>query len=77
MVVLTDDVAASGSTLLHALRPVLDGRPASIKIAVLVDRQHKAFPLVPDIVGHTLATTLQENIMVEVADGHAVAAYLE
>lgn len=76
-IVLVDDVANSGKTLLYALRPILDYNPTRIMIAVLVDREHKAFPITPDIIGHTIATTLQENIVVEL-DGDIVhAAYLE
>ena len=76
-VVLVDDVANSGKTLLYALRPLLDFKPAKIMIAVLVDRKHKTFPVTPDIIGHSLATTLQENIVVSI-DGDIVdAAYIE
>lgn len=76
-IVLVDDVANSGRTLLYALRPVLDYKPSRIMIAVLVDREHKAFPVTPDIIGHSIATTLQENIVVEL-DGDTInAAYLE
>jgi len=76
-VVLVDDVANSGKTLLYALRPVLDYEPSRIQIAVLVDRKHKSFPISPDIVGHTVATTLQEHIEVVCKNGTIVAAYLQ
>jgi len=75
-VVLVDDVAASGKTLLYALRPVLAQEPRQILLAVLVDRAHKAFPVSPDIVGHTVSTTLQEHIEVETDGERIVAAYL-
>ena len=76
-VVLVDDVANSGKTLLYALRPVLDYNTAKILIAVLVDRKHKAFPVSPDIVGHSIATTLQEHIEVETSGDDITAAYLQ
>lgn len=76
-VVLVDDVANSGKTLLYALRPVLDFRPSRISIAVLVDRTHKAFPVKPDIIGHSVSTTLQERIVVELEGSAVTAAYLE
>jgi pyrimidine operon attenuation protein/uracil phosphoribosyltransferase len=76
-IVLVDDVANSGKTLLYALRPVLDFRPAKVMIAVLVDREHKAFPVTPDIIGHSIATTLQENIVVELDGDTVTGAYLE
>ncbi len=76
-IVLIDDVANSGKTLLYALRPILDFKPSCILIAVLVDREHKAFPVTPDIIGHSIATTLQENIVVELEGDTITAAYLE
>lgn len=76
-VVLVDDVAKSGKTLMYALKPLLDTDPASVKIAVLVDRKHKSFPIVPDIVGHSIATTLQDHIEVVCEGDDIVAAYLE
>lgn len=76
-VVLVDDVANSGKTLLYALRPLLNYELKKIMIAVLVDRKHKAFPVSPDIVGHTIATTLQEHIVVETEGDKISAAYLQ
>lgn len=76
-VVLVDDVANSGKTLLYALRPLLDHELKSIQVAVLVDRKHKSFPVSPDIVGHTIATTLQEHIEVETKGENIEAAYLQ
>lgn len=70
-VLLVDDVANSGKVLLYALKPVLSYFPAKINMAVLVDRKHKAYPINPDIVGHSISTTLQENISVE-SDGHTL-----
>ena len=76
-VVLVDDVANSGKTLLYALRPLLNYELKKIMIAVLVDRKHKAFPVSPDIVGHTIATTLQEHIVVETENNEVTGAYLQ
>lgn len=77
-VVLVDDVANSGRTLLYALKPVLDYLPSRILIAVLIDRKHKAYPVAPDIVGHSIATTLHEHIVVETTDGNYISgAYLQ
>lgn len=64
-IVLIDDVANSGKTLVHAIKPLLNCNPKKIQVAVLVDRKHKSFPVMPDIIGHTLSTTLQENIFVD------------
>lgn len=76
-VVLVDDVANSGKTLLYALTPVLKYSPKKIIIAVLVDRRHKSFPITPDIVGHSISTTLQEHIVVETEGDKVTTAYLE
>ncbi len=75
-VVLIDDVANSGKTLLYALKPLLDLQVLKITIAVLVDRKHKSFPIQPDIVGHSIATTLQNHIEVVCENDEIVAAYL-
>ena len=76
-VILVDDVANSGKTLLYALKPLMDFEPAKIQVAVLVDRKHKNFPVTPDIIGHSVATTIQENIMVNYKNGEFTGAHLE
>jgi pyrimidine operon attenuation protein/uracil phosphoribosyltransferase len=75
--ILVDDVANSGKTLLYALKPLLTIDLKKVMIAVLVERKHKAFPVSPDIVGHSVATTLQERIEVETDQDEIVAAYLQ
>ncbi|MBS1616760.1 MAG: phosphoribosyltransferase [Bacteroidetes bacterium] len=74
--VLVDDVANTGRTLLYALRPLMEAQPEKILIAVLVERKHKSFPVAPDIIGQSVATTLQEHIHVSRKDG-LIEAYLE
>jgi pyrimidine operon attenuation protein/uracil phosphoribosyltransferase len=76
-IILIDDVANSGMTLLYALKPFLEKHPAGIQTLVLVDRAHKAFPVKPDYVGLSLSTTLQEHIFVEVENGKVEGAWLE
>lgn len=76
IVVLIDDVANSGRTMLYALKPFLDYHPRKIQTAVLVDRQHKSFPLSVDFVGYSLATTLQDMVMVDVEGDQILSAYL-
>ena len=75
-VVIADDVTNSGRTLLYALKPLLDFHPKSIQTLVLVERMHKLFPVKPDYVGLSIATTLQEHIQVEVVDGEVMGAYI-
>lgn len=74
--VLVDDVANSGRTLLYALRPLMEAQPEKILIAVLVERKHKFFPVAPDIIGQSVATTLQEHIQVSISEDR-IEAYLE
>ena len=76
-IVIVDDVANSGKTLLYGIRSVLSYELKRILVAVLVDRKHKSYPVSADIVGHSVATTLQEHIEV-VCEGEAItAAYLQ
>ena len=77
VVILIDDVANSGKTLLYALKPFLDFYPKKIQALVLVERSHNSFPVHSDYVGLSIATTLQEHIFVEVKDENIVGAYLE
>jgi pyrimidine operon attenuation protein/uracil phosphoribosyltransferase len=76
-VVLIDDVANSGKTLLYALKPLMEFEPAKIQVAVLVDRKHKNFPVTPDIIGHSVSTTIQEHIIVNYENGKLTGAHLE
>lgn len=76
VIILIDDVASSGKTLLYAIKPFLDYHPKKIQILVLVERSHTSFPVCPDYVGVSLATTLQEHIYVEVDGENVLGAYL-
>src|SRR6185295_14651850 len=66
VIIVIDDVANSGRTLLYALKPFLAYQPKKIQTLILVERSHKAFPVHADYVGLSIATTLQEHIYVEV-----------
>jgi pyrimidine operon attenuation protein / uracil phosphoribosyltransferase len=76
VIVLVDDVANSGKTMLYALKPLLQFLPKKIQTAVLVDRKHKSYPLSVDFVGYSLATTLQDMVMVDVEGEKIKSAYL-
>ena len=75
-ILLVDDVANSGRTLLYALKPLLAFHPKRIQTLVLVERMHKLFPVKSDFVGLSIATTLQDNIIVEVEGDEVVGAYV-
>ncbi len=75
-ILLIDDVANSGRTMLHALKPIIQQDPRQIQTLVLVERTHKAFPVAVDFVGLSLSTTLQENIVVGVEKGEVTGAWM-
>jgi pyrimidine operon attenuation protein/uracil phosphoribosyltransferase len=77
VIILIDDVSNSGKTLLYAIKPFLDSNPKKIQTLVLVERSHNTFPVKPDYVGLSVATTLQEHIYVDVAEGRVKGAWLE
>jgi pyrimidine operon attenuation protein/uracil phosphoribosyltransferase len=65
IVVLVDDVLFSGRTVRAALDALNDiGRPAAVRLAVLVDRGHRELPIRPDYVGKNLPTSLEEQVRV-------------
>lgn len=76
-VLIADDVTNSGKALMYALKPLLEFHPKTIRTLVLVERMHKLFPVKPDYVGLSVATTLQDHIQVEVVDGEVQGAYIE
>jgi pyrimidine operon attenuation protein/uracil phosphoribosyltransferase len=76
VVIVADDVVNAGKTLLYALKPILQFSPKKIQTLVLVERTHKAFPVTSDYVGLSIATTLEEHIIVEVEDNEINGAYM-
>jgi len=68
VIIIVDDVANTGRTLFYAFQPLLEILPKKVQVAVLVDRKHKSFPVAVDYVGLSLATTLRENIRVDLLD---------
>lgn len=63
-VVLVDDVLNSGSTLIYGVHHFLKTPLKQLKTAVLVNRNHKKFPVKADYKGISLSTSLQEHINV-------------
>ncbi|MFN7145173.1 MAG: bifunctional pyr operon transcriptional regulator/uracil phosphoribosyltransferase PyrR [Myxococcota bacterium] len=65
-IVLVDDVLFTGRTVRAAMGEVWDfGRPAFIRLAVLVDRGHRELPIAPDFVGVTISTALTDKVVVD------------
>lgn len=63
--VLVDDVLNSGTTLMYAVKHFLNVPLKRFKTAVLVNRNHKKYPIKADFKGISLSTSLQEHITVE------------
>jgi hypoxanthine phosphoribosyltransferase len=65
VVVLVDDVLFTGRTVRAALDELIDfGRPRMIRLAVLVDRGHREFPIRADFVGKNVPTASSETVKV-------------
>ena len=62
--VLVDDVMNSGATLIYGVKHFLDVPLKKFKTAVLVDRNHKNFPVKADFKGISLSTSRLEHIQV-------------
>jgi pyrimidine operon attenuation protein/uracil phosphoribosyltransferase len=71
-VLLVDDVLHTGRTIRAAMNELFDyGRPASIRLAVLVDRGGRELPVRPDFAGLTLDVPAHQNINLSLLDdGH-------
>ena len=55
-IILVDDILHTGRTVRAALNELFAwGRPASVMLAVLLDRGNRELPLCPDVVGHTMS----------------------
>ena len=61
---LVDDVLHSGTTLIYGVKHFLEVPLKQFKTAVLVDRNHKKYPIKADFKGISLSTSLNENVAV-------------
>ncbi len=75
-IVLVDDVLNSGTTLIYGTHHFLKTPIKQLKTAVLVNRNHKKYPIKADFKGISLSTSLNEHIKV-VFEGKNNAVYLE
>lgn len=60
--VLVDDVLNSGTTLIYGVKHFLEVPLKNFKTAVLVNRNHKKYPVKADFKGISLSTSIQEHI---------------
>jgi pyrimidine operon attenuation protein/uracil phosphoribosyltransferase len=74
--VLVDDVLNSGTTLIYAVRHFLDVPLKKFKTAVLVDRNHKKYPVKADFKGISLSTSSLEHVQVVFDENQNSYAYL-
>ncbi len=74
-IVLVDDVLNTGRTVAYAMKPFLDVEIKKLEVAVLINRSHAAFPVVPRYSGYELATTINDHV--EVVLGKEAAVYLK
>ena len=75
-IIIIDDVANTGRTIFYAMKPLLNVLPKKVEVAVLVDRTHKSFPVKVDYFGLSLATTLMNDIDVQILDVAEQAVFL-
>ena len=74
-IVVVDDVLNSGSTLMYAVKHFLDTELRQLKTTVLVDRNHKKFPIKVDFKGVSLSTSIQNHVKVKF-DKNSIEAFL-
>ncbi len=75
-IVLVDDVLNSGTTLIYGVKHFLNVPLKQFKTAVLVNRNHKKYPVKADFKGISLSTSLNEHVYVNL-DGDTYQAFLE
>ena len=74
--VLIDDVLNSGTTLVYGVKHFLEVPLKQFNTAVLVNRNHKKYPVKADFKGISLSTSLHEHIDV-ILEGKVTEAYLK
>jgi pyrimidine operon attenuation protein / uracil phosphoribosyltransferase len=68
-VILVDDVLYTGRTARAAMDALLElGRPAAIRLAILVDRGHRELPIRADYVGKNVPTARNERVLVNLEE---------
>jgi len=71
--ILVDDVLNSGTTLIYGIKHFLEVPLKRFKTAVLVNRNHKKYPVKADFKGISLSTSIKEHVQVEFSEKEAIA----
>ena len=74
-IIIVDDVLNTGSTLIYAVSYFLKIPVKKIQTAVMVNRNHKKFPIKADFKGISLSTSVNEHISV-ILEGNEIGIYL-
>ncbi|MEG0147223.1 MAG: bifunctional pyr operon transcriptional regulator/uracil phosphoribosyltransferase PyrR [Eggerthellaceae bacterium] len=73
--ILVDDVLYTGRTIRAALDAIMDlGRPATVQLAVLVDRGHRELPIRADFVGKNVPSAADESVRLFLEDVDGISA---
>jgi pyrimidine operon attenuation protein/uracil phosphoribosyltransferase len=77
VVILVDDVLHSGKSLAYGFGVFLNAPLKKLRTVVLIDRNHKSFPINTDYAGIALSTIIKEHIEVVLSEsGNDDAVYL-
>jgi pyrimidine operon attenuation protein / uracil phosphoribosyltransferase len=74
--VLVDDVLSSGNTLIYGVKHFLEVPLKRFKTAVLVNRNHKKYPVKADFKGVSLSTSIKEHVQIDFLEDESVAYLL-
>lgn len=77
VVVVVDDVLNTGRTLAYSMKPFFGTKVSRLQVAVLVDRNHRNFPVAADYVGYALSTTINQHISVKLDERGEFSVYLD
>lgn len=72
-IVLVDDVLNTGSTLIYGVKYFLEVPLKKFKTVVLVDRNHKKFPIKADFKGISLSTNISDTVKIEFVENSNIA----
>ncbi len=76
IIILVDDVLNTGKTMIYGVKYFLEFPIRKLQTLVLIDRDHKLFPIKADFIGLSLSTNLQEHVNVQITANN-MAVYLE